>query len=139
MGAYNYLDQKINPKHSNTFKLAYAIDSSSHLFRLKLLNEDYLLKLSYRAVGCASYSAYNLFKGGYDFQLISDLSIWDVAAIILIADEIGLKSHRFFPSGKYGYGNFATSKYWILFYKPDLNETLLENLINSIDRLKDIK
>jgi len=134
LGAFDQHNKKVKLFPSHGFNYTYSIDSYTREFKRGIYNLNYLSEISFKSVGCVLYSSYNMFKGGQEFNILYKQCIWDFAALVLIAKEIGL-SVDFITDTKFGSPDFSTLRRTLLIYKPDLPKEFLEKLKLDIQKL----
>lgn len=131
-GAFDQNDNKLTLINKSSFKPAYSINTPVTGLNAFFHSYDFGEKVSYRHYGAAVYDAYNLFTGGFDFNIVYKLSIWDIAAIILILKEIGYIVDFFEGETSIDSNQFLDHSHTYLVAKPDIYEWVKPRIIDVL-------
>ncbi len=138
-GVYDQDDQKVSLKPSSSYKPSFSWDTPNKSIKPLVINEDFGFRVSYRMYGAATYSGYCLARGSHDFYIAYEMSIWDLGAIIPIAQELGLTIDYLGKPISFESEEVDKYKFQVLIAKPDIYSQVkphVENIISKYEASK---
>jgi fructose-1,6-bisphosphatase/inositol monophosphatase family enzyme len=133
-GSFDQDNRQISLKPKSSYKPSFSWDTPDKNIKPLVINEDFGFRVSYRMYGAATYSGYCLARGSHDFYVAYEMSIWDLGAIIPIAQEIGYVVDYLGKPITFNSEEIDKYKFKVLIAKPDIHTDVKPHVESIIGR-----